>query len=191
MLKKLKVRVFIYYCYYQEDKNDILENGLGFMETPDLVSFEKQKIKFDTDWYENGWFELMENTGFKDAKGNHIFDGDIVKDILGNIMKVEFKHFKWQLIPLNNTSFNIPMVDWLNLETETLNAEIIGNIFEKNNRNSEEDFLTAEELKYISKDIFVFDYDLKIKERVTKRLNNVIEKYYLEKYGKKSFHSQF
>ena len=37
MLKELKVRVFIYYCYYQEDKNDILENGLGFMETPDLV----------------------------------------------------------------------------------------------------------------------------------------------------------
>ena len=70
------------------------------------------------------------------------------------------------------------------METETLNAEIIGNIFEKNNHNSEEDFLTAEELKYISKDIIVFDYDLKIKERVTKRLNNVIEKHYLEKHGK-------
>lgn len=184
MLKELKVRVFIYYCYYQEDKNDILENGLGFMETPDLVNFENQKIKFDTDWYENGWFELMENTGFKDKKENYIFDGDIVKDILGNIMKVEFKHFKWQLIPLNKTAFSMPMVDWLDLETETLNAEIIGNIFEKNNRNSEEDFLTAEELKYISKDIVVFDFDLKIKEKVTKRLNNVIEKYYLKKYRK-------
>lgn len=85
----------------------------------------------------------------------------------------------------------MPMVDWLDLETETLNAEIIGNIFEKNNHNSEEDFLTAEELKYISKDIVAFDYDLKIKEKVTKRLNNVIEKYYLEKHRKKSFHSQF
>lgn len=74
MLKELKVKVFIYYCYYQEDKNDILENGLGFMETPDLVNFENQKIKFDTDWYENGWFEFMENTGFKDSKGNYIFD---------------------------------------------------------------------------------------------------------------------
>lgn len=184
MLKELKVRAFIYYCYYQGDENEILENGLGFMGTPDLVDFENQKIKYDTDWYENGWFELMENTGFKDSKENYIFDGDIVKDILGNIMKVEFKHFKWQLIPLNNTAFNMPMVDWLDLETETLNAEIIGNIFEKNNRNCEENFLTAEELKYISKDIFVFDFDLKIKERVTKRLNNVIEKHYVEKYGK-------
>lgn len=136
MLKDLKVRVFIYYCYYQGDENEILENGLGFMGTPDLVDFENQKIKYDTDWYENGWFELMENTGFKDSKGNYIFDGDIVKDILGNIMKVEFKHFKWQLIPLNNTVLNMPMVDWFNLETETLNAEIIGNIFEKNNLKS-------------------------------------------------------
>lgn len=76
------------------------------------------------------------------------------------------------------------MVDWLDLETEILNAEIIGNIFEKNNRNCEENFLIAEELKYISKDIFVFDFDLKIKEKVTKRLNNVIEKYYVEKYEK-------
>ena len=76
------------------------------------------------------------------------------------------------------------MVDWLDLETEILNAEIIGNIFEKNNRNCEENFLIAEELKYISKDIFVFDFDLKIKEKVIKRLNNVIEKYYVEKYGK-------
>ena len=33
------------------------------MGTPDLVDFENQKIKFDADWYENGWFELMENTG--------------------------------------------------------------------------------------------------------------------------------
>ena len=154
------------------------------METPDLVNFEKQKIKYDTDWYENGWFELMENTGFKDSKGNYIFDGDIVKDILGNIMKVEFKHFKWQLISLNNTSFNMPMVDLLDLETETLNAEIIGNIFEKVFRTCGENFLTAEELKYISEDIEVFDFDLKIKEKVTKRLNNVIEKCYLKKYRK-------
>ena len=52
MLKELKVRVFIYYCYYQGDENEILENGLGFMGTPDLVDFENQKIKYDTDWYE-------------------------------------------------------------------------------------------------------------------------------------------
>ncbi len=78
----------------------------------------------------------------------------------------------------------MPMVDWLDSKTETLNAEIIGNIFEKNNRNCEENFLTAEELKYISEDIEVFNFDLKIKEKVTKRLNNVIEKHYFEKYRK-------
>ena len=78
----------------------------------------------------------------------------------------------------------MPMVDWLDLETETLNAEIIGNIFEKIFRISEEIFLTAEGLKYISEDIFAFNYDLKIKEKVTKRLNNVIEKHYFEKYRK-------
>jgi hypothetical protein len=76
------------------------------------------------------------------------------------------------------------MVDWLDLKTETLNDEIIGNIFEKNNRNCEENFLTAEELKYISEDVEVFNFDLKIKEKVTKRLNNVIEKHYFEKYRK-------
>ena len=64
----------------------------------------------------------------------------------------------------------MPMVYWLDLETETLNAEIIGNIFEKIFR--------------ISENIFAFDYDLKIKEKVTKRLNNVIEKHYFEKYRK-------
>ena len=78
----------------------------------------------------------------------------------------------------------MPMVDWLDLKTETLNDEIIGNIFEKNNRNCEENFLTAEELKYISEDVEVFNFDLKIKEKVTKRLNNVIEKHYFEKYRK-------
>lgn len=186
MFKKLKARAFIYYGITKEILKDdyetkrIIESGLGFLETPNLVDFENQKIKFDTDWYENGWFELMENIGIKDINGKEIFEGDIVKDTFGNIMIVEYKNLKWRLKCLNNleNSYILAFYYIDNLK-ECFDGEVIGNIFQKNVPNDENQ-LSEKELEFIISDID--EYSTENKKILTERLNAIVEKYYIEKY---------
>ena len=186
MFKKLKARAFIYYGITKEIlKNDyetkrIIESGLGFLETPDLVDFENQKIKFDTDWYENGLFELMENIGIKDINGKEIFEGDIVKDTFGNIMIVEYKNLKWRLKCLNNLENSyILAFYYIDNSKECFDEEVIGNIFQKNVPNDENQ-LSEKELEFIISDID--EYSTENKKILTERLNAIVEKYYIEKY---------
>lgn len=188
MLKKLKARAFIYYGITKEILKDdyetkrIIESGLGFLEIPDLVDFENQKIKFDTDWYENDWFELMENIGIKDINGKEIFEGDIIKDTFGNIMVVEYKKLKWRLKYLNNFENNYILafhyIDNDNSK-EYFDGEVIGNIFQRNVPNNKNQ-LSEKELEFIISDID--EYSTENKKILTERLNLIVEKYYIEKY---------
>ena len=186
MFKKLKARAFIYYGITKEILKDdyetkrIIESGLGFLETPNLVDFENQKINFDTDWYENGWFELMENIGIKDINGKEIFEGDIVKDTFGNIMVVEYKKLKWRLRILNNLEINyILAFYYIDDEKKCFDGEVIGNIFQKNISNDKNQF-SEKELEFIISDIDT--YSIENKKIMTERLNAIVEKYYIEKY---------
>lgn len=186
MLKKLKARAFIYYEITKEIlKNDyetkrIIQSGLGFLETPDLIDLNNIRVKLDCNWYDEGQFEIMENIGIKDINGKEIFEGDIVKDTFGNIMVVEYKKLKWRLRILNNLEINyILAFYYIDDEKKYFDGEVIGNIFQKNISNDKNQF-SEKELEFIISDIDT--YSIENKKIMTERLNAIVEKYYIEKY---------
>ena len=186
MLKKLKVRAFMYYGITKEIlKNDyetkrIIQNGLGFFEIPDLIDLNNIRVKIDCNWYNEEQFEIMENIGIKDINGKEIFEGDIVKDTFGNIMVVEYKKLKWRLRILNNLEINyILAFYYIDDEKKCFDGEVIGNIFQKNISNDKNQF-SEKELEFIISDIDT--YSIANKKIMTERLNAIVEKYYIEKY---------
>lgn len=188
MLKKLKARAFIYYGITKEilknnhETKKIIQSGLGFLEIPDLIDLNNNRVKVDCNWYDEGQFEIMENIGIKDINGKEIFEGDIIKDTFGNIMVVEYKKLKWRLKYLNNFENNYILafhyIDNDNSK-EYFDGEVIGNIFQRNVPNNKNQ-LSEKELEFI---ISVIDeYSTENKKILTERLNLIVEKYYIEKY---------
>ena len=186
MLKKLKVRAFMYYGITKEILKDdyetkrIIQNGLGFFEIPDLIDLNNIRVKIDCNWYNEEQFEIMENIGIKDINGKEIFEGDIVKDTFGNIIVVEYKKLKWRLRILNNLEINyILAFYYIDDEKKCFDGEVIGNIFQKNISNDKNQF-SEKELEFIISDIDT--YSIENKKIMTERLNAIVEKYYIEKY---------
>lgn len=188
MLKKLKARAFIYYGITKEilknnhETKKIIQSGLGFLEIPDLIDLNNNRVKVDCNWYDEGQFEIMENIGIKDINGKEIFEGDIIKDTFGNIMVVEYKKLKWRLKYLNNFENNYILafhyIDNDNSK-EYFDGEVIGNIFQRNVPNNKNQ-LSEKELEFIISDID--EYSTENKKILTERLNLIVEKYYIEKY---------
>lgn len=188
MLKKLKARAFIYYGIIKEilknnhETKKIIQSGLGFLEIPDLIDLNNNRVKVDCNWYDEGQFEIMENIGIKDINGKEIFEGDIIKDTFGNIMVVEYKKLKWRLKYLNNFENNYILafhyIDNDNSK-EYFDGEVIGNIFQRNVPNNKNQ-LSEKELEFIISDID--EYSTENKKILTERLNLIVEKYYIEKY---------
>lgn len=82
----------------------------------------------------------MQFTGFQDSKGKEVYEGDILKSPLGNIVRVLFgtKTYKTKILPLPGDDL-IQFHGWIVenkggltecLDASFLGGEIIGNIYQ-------------------------------------------------------------
>lgn len=104
------------------DKKQKLMNPVG------MIDFDNHQV-FSLTWVEYLDYVLMQYTGLKDKNGKEIYEGDILKDIWGNIEKVNHI-ISWEGDghPMSGFVFDYESIGFD--RADTLNCEVIGNIYE-------------------------------------------------------------
>lgn len=139
-MRNLQFRVYLTYGYTAQELNDpglseeIQETGLGVIDTPDLIDFKNQSIKYDSEWYDKDRFELMEFTGMYDKTGKPIYEGDIVKAVsfakwIGVVRYISEKA-AFVLDEIEPSKYRDPFIFLSQFED---GFEILGNIYENEN----------------------------------------------------------
>ena len=133
---KNKFRAYIKYGYTAQELNDpglseeIQKTGLGGIDTPDLIDFKNQAIKYNSEWYDKDQFELMEFTGMYDKTGKPIYEGDIVEAWNENLKaRGEIKRKidgSWFIYPAGQSGITWSLAPDENGDTTVL---IVGNIY--------------------------------------------------------------
>ena len=120
MNRKIKFRVYI--------------SKYKILDTPDIINFNTQEVKYDSDYYSLDDIELMQYTGIKDKNGVEIYEGDIIliridkTNILHKTI-VKFKHGAFIADIIGNNDYIYLFHFGFNKD----DFEVIGNIYENKN----------------------------------------------------------
>ena len=121
MSREIKFRVYI--------------SKYKILDTPDIINFNTQEVKYDSDYYSLDDIELMQYTGIKDKNGKEIYEGDILRYSfpydrrLRHISPVSYLDTQASFGIVDFYGNNIPLYDI------PINNyfEVIGNIYENKN----------------------------------------------------------